>query len=622
MSDPEATPERDRARPASSAPEPSAPPDLAAQVTRLGRELIRRYVPIATWLPAYPRDWLRADIVAGLTSWGVMVPVALAYAGLAGMPPETGLVTAFAALAAYAVLGTSRHLKVTTSSTMAIMSAAVVAPIALGDPSRYLTLTAALALVVGGLLLTAGLLRLGFLAQFMAKSVVTGFVIGLALTIIVGQLPKLFGVPSASGDVFAQLDALLHALPQTNPWTLAVGATSLAGILVLRLLVPRFPGPLLVLALGIVASTVLDLAEHGVAVVGAVGTGVPLPGLPSVSLSDYALLAAGAGGMVFLALAESLGAGRAFAARHAYELDADQELVALGAANLGAGLFGGFAVDASLSQSAAGEAAGTRTQVSSLLTSALMLATAILLAPLFKDLPSAVLGAVVIAAVLSLIDLSEMRRYLDTRPVDFILAVAALVGVILTSALAGMVIAVTLSLLVILFQASRPYIAVLGRLHGAEHVFGDLERHDARPLPGLLIVRPDVPLYFLNVTVAKDQILALVEAATDPPRVVILDLSATADLDITTVDALRDLLAALRRRGTLLRLAQVRGSVRDRLRVTGLLAELGESAVFIALDEAARAPLPAPDGSVGPLPAADESGEAPEEGGAAPRSGG
>jgi sulfate permease, SulP family len=579
-----------------------AGPDVARQVRSVARDLLRRYVPISVWLPAYPRDWLRPDLIAGLTSWGVMVPVALAYAGLAGVPPEAGLVTAFAALAAYAVFGTGRHLKVTTSSTMAIMSAAVVTPIAASDPSRYVVLTAALALVVGGLLLAAGLVRLGFLANFMAKSVVTGFVIGLAITIIVGQLPKLFGVPSASGDVFQQLAALIAALPDTNPWTLAVGASALVLILVLRVLVPRLPGALVVLVLGIAASAILDLAAHGVAVVGEVGTGVPLPGLPNVSLSDYALLVAGAGGIVFLALAESLGAGRSFAARHGYELDADQELVALGAANLNAGLFGGFPVDASLSQSAAGEAAGTRSQLSALLTAALMLATAILLAPLFKNLPSAVLGAVVIAAVLSLIDLPEMRRYLDSRPVDFLIAVAALVGVILTSALAGMIIAVILSLLVILFQASRPYIAVLGRVRGARHVFGDIERHDAEQIPGLLIVRPNVPLYFLNVTVAKDQILGLVEAGPAPPRVVILDLSATADLDITTVDALRDLAAALRRRGMGLRLAQVRGSVRDRMLVTGLMDDLGEDAIFIALEEAAIAPLPAAEPGTGDAP--------------------
>ncbi|MGZ6343905.1 MAG: SulP family inorganic anion transporter [Candidatus Limnocylindrales bacterium] len=596
---------------------PGAQPERSRAALEIAGRLIKRYVPITVWLPAYPRDWLRPDLIAGLTSWGVMVPVALAYAGLAGVPAEVGLVTAFAALAAYAVFGTSRHLKVTTSSTMAIMAAAVVTPIAASDPSRYVALSAALALVVGGLLLVAGLVRLGFLAQFMAKSVVTGFVIGLAVTIIVGQLPKLFGLPSASGDVFAQLAALLQGLAQTNPWTLAVGSSALALILLLRWLVPRLPGALVVLVLGIVASTAFDLAAHGVAVVGEVATGVPLPGLPNVSLTDYALLVAGAGGIVFLALAESLGAGRAFAARHGYELDADQELVALGAANLSAGLFGGFAVDASLSQSAAGEAAGTRSQASAILTAVLMLATAMLLAPLFKNLPSAVLGAVVIAAVLSLIDAPEMRRYLDSRPVDFIIAVAAMVGVILTSPLAGMVIAVTLSLLVILFQASRPYIAVLGRVRGAAHVFGDVERHDAEQLAGLLIVRPNVPLYFLNVTVAKDQILALVESGPTPPRAVILDLSATADLDITTVDALRELAAGLRRRGIGLRLAQVRGSVRDRMLVTGLMADLGEEAVFIALDEAVAAPLPTAEPATlapGTPPAEASEAEASEPG--------
>ncbi len=577
----------------SDAPRPRVPeagsPPLRERAQAVARHLAARYVPISVWLPAYPTEWRRPDLVAGLTSWGIMVPVALAYAGLAGVPPELGLVTAFAALTGYALFGTSRHLKVTASSTMAIMSAAVVAPIAAGEPADFVTLSSALALIVGVLLLAAGLVRLGFLSQFMAKSVVTGFVIGLAITITVGQLPKLFGLPTSQGDVFEQLAALIAALPETNPWTLAIGLSSLVLIVLLKRLVPRLPGALIVLVLGIIVSSAFDLAGHGVSVVGEISTGIPLPSIPRVSLSDVALITAGAGGLVFLALAESLGAGRAFAARHGYELDADQELVALGAANLGTGLFGGFVVDASLSQSAAAEAAGTRSQLSSLLAAALMLATAILLAPLFQNLPNAVLGAVVITAVAGLVDVPEMRRYWATRRVDFALAVAALVGVLLTSALVGLLIAVILSLVVILFQASRPYIAVLGRLHGSQRTFGDIERHETQAVPGLLILRPNVPLYFLNVEVAKDQILGQVRAADPPPKTVVLDISATADLDITTVDTLRELAAALRRRSIELRLAQVRGSVRDRMRQAGLMDEIGEENTFLSLGDAVQA---------------------------------
>ncbi len=469
------------------------------------RHVVTHYVPIVTWLPAYPADWRRADLVAALTSWGVMVPVAMAYAALAGVPPEYGLITALAALTAYAIFGTSRHLKVTTSSTMAIMSASVVGPLAGGDPDRYLALTAGLALVVGAILLVAGIVRLGFIADFLAKSVVTGFIFGLSITIIVGQLPKLLGVPGGGDGTIEQLQVLVDNLPDTNPWTLAVGIGALALILVLRAISRKIPGPLVALVLGIIAVEAFDLEVHDVSVVGEIQTGIPLPGLPNVSLLDLPFLAAGAAGIVFLAVGESLGAGRAFAARHKYEIDADQELVALGAANLSTGLFGGFTVDASLSQSATAESAGTRSQLSSIVTAALILATALLLAPLFENLPNAVLGAIVITAVLGLMDIGELRRYADTRRTDFILAMVALVAVVTTTVLVGLVVAVLLSLMLVLYRASRPYVARLGKLSGERATYVDLERHpEAEEIPGLLMLRIDAPLYFFNVNVARE----------------------------------------------------------------------------------------------------------------------
>ena len=280
-------------------------PDPAGVKARL---LLTRFVPITTWLPAYDRAWLRPDLLASLTSWGVMVPVALAYAALAGVPPEYGLVTAFAAMTAYAVFGTSRHLKVTTSSTMAIMSASVVAGLAGGDADRYLALTAALALVVGAALLVAGFVRLGFIADFLSRPVVTGFIFGLAITIIIGQLPKVLGVPGGGDTTIGKLQTLIGQLPDTNQWTLAVGGGALALILLLRAISPKIPGPLGALALGIVAVGAFDLALHGVTVVGEVATGMPHVGIPRVALLDIPYLAAGAAGIVFLAVGESLGA--------------------------------------------------------------------------------------------------------------------------------------------------------------------------------------------------------------------------------------------------------------------------------------------------------------------------
>ena len=450
------------------------PPAASARQRPSVGAVIRHYVPIVSWLPAYDRADLRFDAIAGLVSWGVMVPVAMAYAGLAGVPPELGLVTAFASLTAYAIFGTSRHLKVTASSSVAILSASVVAAIgASQDPATFVTLTAALALIVGAILVVAGAARLGFLSQFLAASVVTGFVIGLAVTITVGQIPALLGLPAVSGTIVERLVAIAQEIDDLVPATAALGVGSMIAIVVLKRLAPRIPGALVVLGVGIVLSTVLDLAAEGVAVVGEVATGIPTPSIPRIPIGDVVFLVTGAFGIVFLALAESIGAARSFGARHGYDIDPDQELIALGSSNVASGLFGGFPVDASFSQSATGESSGNRTQLASLITAALVLATAIVLAPIFRNLPTSVLAAIVIVSVVSLVNLGELRRYLAWRRTDFLLAMTALGGVVFTTALTGMAIAVALSLLAILYQASRPYIAVLGRIPGRPPVYAD-----------------------------------------------------------------------------------------------------------------------------------------------------
>ncbi len=487
--------------------------------------LLRHYVPILVWLPGYQRGDLRFDLIAGVTSWGVMVPVALAYAGLAGVPPELGLATAFAALAGYAVFGSSRHVKVTVSSTMAITSATIVADIAAGDAALFLAETAALALLVGLVLLAGGIARLGFISDFLSKSVITGFIFGVALTIIVGQIPKILGIPSTSGSVPDQVQGILQGIGGTDPYTLAVGLISLAAIFLLRAISPKIPGSLIVLGVGIAASTALGLSAYGVSIVGEVATGIGRPGLPGVPLATLPALALGAAGLVFIAVGETVGTGRAYGEKHGYEIDADQELIGLGAANIASGLFGGFVTDASLSQTATAESAGTRTQLSSLVTSALILLTALILAPVFTNLPNAVLGAIVIAAAIGLIDWKSMLRYWAWRRTDFVIACVALLGVVMMGVLAGLVVAVLLSVFFLLYRASRPYIAALGRMPGEVATFGDLARHpSADPIPGFVIVRIDAPLYFFNANVAHEQILKLIDAPDPRPKAVVVDL--------------------------------------------------------------------------------------------------
>ncbi len=543
------------------------------------RDLVVTRVPIVGWLPTFPRARLRPELIAALTSWAVGVPVALAYAELAGMPAEVGLITAFAALAAYACLGTSRHLKVTASSTMAVMSASVVAPLAAGDPAAFVALTAGLAMMVGAILVAAGLLRLGFLADFLSKPVVTGFVIGLSFTIVIGQLPKLLGYPAGSGSLLQQLALMVQSIPDMNVPTAVLGIGTLALIAALRRLAPRVPGALVALVGGIALSVALGLSSQGVDVVGEVATGVPLPGLPRIGLGEITSLLVGAAGLVVLAGGESLGGARAFAARHHYRLDADQELVAVGASNIASGLFGGFAVDASMSQSATAEAAGSRTQLSSLMVSGLMLVTAIALAPLFRDLAQATLAAIVITSVLGLVDPREVRRYYHWRRRDLVLTIVAIVGVVSTDALTGLLIAAVLSIVALLYRASRPELAVLGRMPGTD-TYIDVARHpEAEQLEQVLAVRLDTPLYYFNAQEATTQVLRLVEER-GAVRAVALDLGATGDLDVTATDLLSELYGELGRREIELLLAQVKGAVRDRLRRTGLMAILGEDHVY------------------------------------------
>lgn len=565
----------------------SNPAGLADTVLVRTKHAIPRYVPIVEWLPHYDRGLLQPDLIGGLTVWGTTVPTALAYAGLAGLPVQAGLYTAMMALAAYAIFGTTRHLKVTASSTMAIMSAALIAPLAAGDAATFAVLSAALAMVIGVMLVIAGVIRLGFIADFLSKPIVTGFVFGLALTIAVGQAPKLFGVPGGSGNFFEQLWSLLMNLPETNPYTLAISIMSFALIFVLRQRVPKIPAGLVVLVFGILVTDYFNLADKGVSVIGTIPTGLPQFGIPRVSLSQLTFLLAGAAGMVFLAVGESLGTARSYAAKYRYHIDPDQELIALGAANLAASVSQGFALDASLSTTATAENAGARTQLSSLVTSGMLLLTVLFLAPFFTNLPNAVLATLVIVSVIGLLDVSEFQRYYRGRRTDFVIAMAALLGVIFSDVQTGLLIAVLLALVMVIYRASRPYIAILGKVPGVAGGYGDVARHSTNTtIPGLIIFRMEAPLFYFNASVADKQIRDQVSKSKPPPKAILIDLSASGDLDIVSTDMLRDLVKDMGEAGVEVLFCQVRGKVRDRLRQTGVMEHIGEGHVFISVDAA------------------------------------
>jgi sulfate permease, SulP family len=551
---------------------------------------IRRYVPILTWLPAYDRGNLRFDAIAGATIWGLLVPEMIAYAGLAGVPPQAGLYTLLVTLAAYAVFGTSRHVVVAGTSAAAVLLASTVVALHPSGSAAYLTDAAALVLFCGGLFVVAGLLRLGFIAQFLSRPVMEGFVFGLAIFVTVKQLPKLFGIEAGMGDTLRQLGHLIAHLGDTNGLTIAVGIGALALLFAGERWFPRIPGGLLALVLGIGISAALDLSDHGVAIVGKVPSGLPSVSIPQAPAGDIAALMAGAAGMMLVIFSESLGAATNFATKYGYEIDANQELIALGVANAGSGFLRGLPAGGSLSQSAVNEGAGARSEVSPLVATVLALVTVLLLTPVFRDLPEAVLAALIIHAVSHLWKVEEFRLYRREQPLEFWVGLVTLAGVITIDVLPGLVIGVVSMILLVVYQASRPHVSVLGRVPGVPDAYGDVERHpDYEQIPGLLVLRLEAPLFYANASLVAEAVKRLAGASEQPPKAVVLDFSPNVNLDITSSEKLSELITELRSAEIDFALAEVRKPTREAARRSGVLETIGEDHVFHTIDEAVDA---------------------------------
>jgi high affinity sulfate transporter 1 len=537
---------------------------------------VREHVPITTWLPAYRSGYLRGDLVAGVTVWGLLIPEMIAYAGLAGLPPQAGLYTLLASLGLYAVLGTSRQLVVAGTSASAVLVFSAVTALAPQSPTGYLTLAAGMVVITGLVFALAGVLRLGFITAFLSRPVMTGFVFGLAIFVTVGQLPKLFGIEKGGGDTVAQLVHVIGHLGSAGWVTFAVGAASLGLLFGLERFAPRLPGGLVLLVLGIALSALLHLDEHGVATVGAIPTGLPTAAWPHITVSDLWVLLPSAVGMMLVIFSEALGAGQTFADEHGYRLDANQEMLAIGVANIGSGVLGGLACGGSLSQSAVNDGAGARTELSPLVAAALSLVTIIALTPLFRDLPEAVLAALIIHAVSHLMKVREMRRFHRLVPREFWLGVLTLTGVVVLDVLPGLILGVTVALVLLIYRSSRPTVSVLGADPATPGAFADVRRHPGvTPVPGVLIVRPNAALYYVNAAVVCDTITARVTAADPRPRCVVLDLDATDELDITTAEQLGKLETWLSRAGVDLCLAHAHDPLLRIAGAAGLLAGHG-----------------------------------------------
>ena len=568
---------------------------------------LARFVPIVGWLPQYQASWLPKDAVAGFTIWGLLIPEMIAYASLAGLPAQAGLYTLLASLALYACFGTSRQLVVAATSASAVLIYSAVTTAALSPEAvhGFATLAAGMILITGLFLVLAGICKLGFITSFLSRPVMEGFVFGLAIFVTISQLPKLFGLKKGSGDSVRQLAHLIVNLGDTSLTTLAIGLAALVLLFGIERYVPRIPGGLVVLVVGIALSAGLNLSHHGVDTVGKIPTGLPSLAWPHLTLSELWVLVPSSIGMMLVIFSEALGAGQNFADKHGYRLVPDQEMIALGLANIGSAVLGGLACGGSLSQSAVNDGAGARTEVSPLVAAALSLVTIVALTPLFTDLPEAVLAALIIHAVYHLMKVAEMRRFYRLKRSEFWLAMATLVAVITLDVLPALIIGIVFSLALLIYRASRPKVSVLGANPSAPGTFEDVQRHpEAASVPGVLVVRPDAPLFYANAQAVRDDVEADVASASETVRTVIFDLDANDAVDITSAEQLEKLAESLHSKGVDFALAHLHKPAEDMASATGLLEKVGEDHVFptvaAAVQWATSRNADAPSSAVGP----------------------
>jgi sulfate permease, SulP family len=542
---------------------------------------LRRFIPIVSWLPQYQKVWLSRDVIAGLTIWGLLIPEMIAYAGLAGLPPQAGLYTLLASLTLYAIFGTSKQLVVAGTSASAVLVYSAVTALAPQDAAHYGELAAAVVILAGLCLVVSGFLRLGFITQFLSRPVMEGFVFGLAIFVTVGQLPKIFGIDKGDGDTFRQLAHLIDSAGSTSGVTMLIGVAALIMLFGLERFAPRIPGGLVVLAAGIAVSSIFDLSNHGVATVGKIPTGLPTVTVPHVQLSELWVLIPSAIGMMLVIFSEALGAGQTFADKHQYRIDPNQEMIALGVANIGSGLLGGLASGGSLSQTAVNDGAGARSEMSPLVATVLSVITVIALTPLFKNLPEAVLGALIIHAVSHLMKVREMRTFYRLAPQEFWLGMLTLSSVLALDVLPALIIGVVTSIILLVYRASRPRVSVLGHNPALPGAFLDIGRHpEAMPIPGLLVVRPVAPLFYANAQAVVDAIEEHVATAVDRPTAVIIDIDASDEIDITSAEQLNKLAENLERERIPLALAHAHQPTLTLARRAGLLTKVGDDHVF------------------------------------------
>ncbi len=542
--------------------------------------------PALNWLRAYQPNWLRADLIAGVTLAAYLMPAGLADASLANLPPEAGLYACLFSGLVFWLFCSSRHTAITVTSAISVLVGASLGDLAGGDPSRFWALASCTALIVGGLGFIAWLAKAGVIVNFVSESVLVGFKCGIALFIASTQLPKLFGFKGSHGDFWERSGYFFSHLRETNMASLMLGLGALAVLLLGKRFLKNKPVALFVVIAGIIAASSMDLGRFGVKLLGQVPQGLPPFGLPAVHVSDLNDLLPLALGCFLLGMVETAALGRMFAIKHGYRFDANQELLGIAGANVMAGLGHGFPVSGGMSQSLVNESAGARTPLSGFIAALLMLLIVLFVSGALRYLPQPVLAAIVLMAVTGLLNVAALRHFWRADRAEFVVAIAALLGVLGSGLLRGVLIGAIISVVQLLRRASRPHVAFLGRIPGTRR-FSDMARHsDNEPVPGALLVRVESSLLYFNAEHVRDTVAARLRAEATPPKIVILDLSASPHMDIQACGVVMNIADDVKAAGARLQIVEARSSVRDRLRAEGMEEHISQVNRFTSVADA------------------------------------
>jgi len=543
------------------------------------------YLPITKWARNYNKDWLRPDIIAGITVGAFTIPEVIAFVSLANLPPEVGLYSAMVALLVYMVFGSSRQLSMGPTSTLSILVGATLGSLMIPNISQYLMIVSIIAVAAGVLALISWALKMGFIVKFISKTVLTGFLAGIALFIASGQLPKLIGIPGTSGNFFDRIYYILININQTNIYTLAIGLGGIIFLYVATKKFPKLPNTLFLVAGSIILITFTSLASLGVKLVGYIPPGLPSTIIPDPSLVDINILVTLAATVFLVSYIEGYLFAEEYATKYRYKIDGNQELLALGVSNVAVGLFQGLPIGGSLSRTAVNDESGAKSQLAGGIAAIIILLILLLFTGVFYNLPEAILASIVIFVIKGLVDIPHLRTIYQFSRIEFVIAMVTLFSVLLFGALEGIVIGVILSVIGLLKNMYNPDVVILGRIPGTEQ-FLDIKRHpEGEIISHTLIVRVDGSQIFLNTESVKNTIIDLVDNKCEGTKLFVLDFESSAFIDYSGIQMLGELNDELKRRGIKIKAANMHGPLRDSIRKTHLEQEIVDPTICLSIED-------------------------------------